>query len=143
MALEKRGKNWFYYFVVNGVRYRGPLKTTHYQEARRREHDEREKAKAGKLAADKRTKSLARLIFSEAAERYIADRAPDLAPKTVTIERERHQSGTELQQLGFVAGLGHRRLVYVVGDVEVGVIHPHRCGLAEQRESDDLSQLRH
>src|SRR5271165_7426183 len=89
VALEKRGKNWFYYFVVNGVRYRGPLKTTHYQEARRREHDEREKAKAGKLAADKRTKSLARLIFSEAAERYIADRAPDLAPKTVTIERER------------------------------------------------------
>ena len=47
------------------------------------------------------------------------------------------------KRLRFVAGLGHRRLTHVVGDVEVGIVHPYRCRLAEQRESDDLSQLRH
>ena len=31
----------------------------------------------------------------------------------------------------------------MVGDVELGVVHPDRRKLAEQRQSDELSQLRH
>ena len=41
------------------------------------------------------------------------------------------------------AGCGQRGLVDVVGDVEVGVVDPHRRGLAERREPDDLAQLGH
>ncbi len=89
MALEKRGKNWFYDFVVNGVRYRGPLKTTNYQDAKGLEHDKRAEAKAGKLAANKGTKAFARLKFKDAVDRYIEDRKPDVAPKTAKIESER------------------------------------------------------
>jgi integrase len=89
MALEKRGKTWHYDFKIRAVRYRGSLKTTDWRQAQSLESELREAAKCGELAAGKATKALARLKFKDAAERWIADRAPNLAANTSKCERER------------------------------------------------------
>ena len=89
MALDKRGKTWHYDFKIGAVRYRGSLKTASWRQAQSRESELREAAKRGELAAGKATKALARLKFKDAAERWIADRAPNLAVNTVKCERER------------------------------------------------------
>ena len=89
MALEKRGKTWHYDFKIGGVRYRGSLKTTDWRQAQSLESELRKRAENGELAADKETKALARLKFKEAAERWITDRAPNLATNTTKCERER------------------------------------------------------
>ena len=89
MALEKRGKTWYYDFKIAGVRHRGSLKTTDWREAQSLESEQRERAKKGELAASKETKVLARQPFKDAAERWIADRAPNLAANTTKCERER------------------------------------------------------
>src|SRR5438445_2570839 len=87
MALIKRGRTWHMHFVVDGVRYRQSLKTTDWREAQKRQHDAVEKAKAGKLAAKR--KAIACVPFEDAAELFIGDRAPGLAPLSVRTERER------------------------------------------------------
>ena len=87
--LQKRGKTWYADFVIDGVRYRQSLKTTDWRKAQQRERDLQDEAKAGKVAADSKRKSLSRLAFKDAAERFIADRAPNWAPLTVRTERER------------------------------------------------------
>jgi hypothetical protein len=68
------------------------LKTTDWRKAQQRERDLQDEAKAGKVAADSKRKSLSRLSFKDAAERFIADRAPSWAPLTVRTERERSAS---------------------------------------------------
>ncbi|MGA3317139.1 MAG: site-specific integrase [Candidatus Korobacteraceae bacterium] len=92
MALEKRGKTWHYDLKIRGVRYRGSLKTTDWRQAQSLESELRQRAEKGELAGDKQTKALARLKFRDAAERWIADRAPDLAANTVKCERERSRA---------------------------------------------------
>jgi hypothetical protein len=87
--LQKRGKTWHADFVIDGVRYRQSLKTTDWRKAQQRERDLQDEAKAGKVAADSKRKSLSRLSFKDAAERFIADRAPNWASLTVRTERER------------------------------------------------------
>src|ERR1017187_7000550 len=89
MALEKRGKTWHYDFKVGTVRYRGSLKTTDWRQAQSLESELRERAKAGELAATKKTKALARLKFKDAAERWIAADTRNLAANTSKAERER------------------------------------------------------
>ena len=68
---------------------------------------------------------------------------PDVPQGAAPVEWARHQPRTEVEQLSLVTGLGQRRLVHVCCDVEVGVVHPHRCRLADQGETDALAQLRH
>ncbi len=68
---------------------------------------------------------------------------PEVPERVAAVERERHEVRAELQQLGVVARFGQCRLVHVVGDVELVVVHPHRGGLADQREPYPLAQLRH
>jgi integrase len=87
MSLVKRGKTWHTHFFVDGQRFRQSLDTTDYREALRSEKKLIGEARAGKLSA-KRNES-ARLPFSAAAERFLQDRTPHLAPKSVTTERER------------------------------------------------------
>ena len=58
--------------TVDGVRYRQPLETTNWQEARKREKELIKQAALGLLAA--KTADFARLGFSEAADRYQASR---------------------------------------------------------------------
>jgi len=93
MALFKRGKWWWTDFSVNGVRYRQPIRdekgqrTKDWREALSREKELIAQAQAGKLSVA--GQSFARLSFSEAVERYLADRLPRIQPKTAHAERER------------------------------------------------------
>ena len=56
-------------------------------------------------------------------------------------ERARHQPRTEVEQLGLVAGFGQRRLVHVLGDVEVGSSTHTGGDKPNQGETDALAQL--
>ena len=87
MSLVKRGKTWHTHFFVDGQRFRQSLDTTDYREAKSKEKDLIRDAKEGKLAP-KRNET-AKLPFKEAAERFLKDRTPRLAPKSITTERER------------------------------------------------------
>jgi len=87
MALTKRGKTWHTQFFVDGERFRQSLNTSDWREAQRTERDLIRDAKAGKLAAKK--DDFSRLPFSAAAERFLADRKPHLAPRSIQTESER------------------------------------------------------
>ncbi len=86
MALKKRGKTWHTHFFVDGGRFRFSLDTSDWREAQRKERVLIGEAKAGKLAASK--DDFSRLPFSDAAERFLADRIPHLAPRSIQTERE-------------------------------------------------------
>ena len=85
--LNKRGKTWHTHFFVDGERFRFSLETSDWREAQRKERALIGEAKAGKLAATK--DDFSRLPFAEAAERFLADRIPRLAPRSIQTERER------------------------------------------------------
>jgi len=87
MSLYKRGKTWHTDFMVDGQRFRQSLDTTDWREAQAQEKELIGAAKAGKLSATKQV--FARLSFREAAERFLQDRTPQLAPLSVRTERER------------------------------------------------------
>jgi len=87
MALIKRGRTWHTHFCIDGERFRRSLGTGDWREGQRKERTLMADAKAGKLAATK--DDFARLPFEEAAERFLADRIPHLAPRSIQTERER------------------------------------------------------
>jgi integrase len=87
MAVFRRGKWWWTDFSVNGQRYRQPLRTADWRTALAREKEQIAQAAAGKLAPS--GQQFARLAFGEAADRYLVDRTPHLAAKSVQSERER------------------------------------------------------
>jgi len=87
MALKKRGKTWHTHFFVDGERFRQSLETSDWREAQRKERLLMAEAKTGKLAATK--DDFARLPFRLAAERFLADRIPHLAARSIQTERER------------------------------------------------------
>src|SRR5713101_2552704 len=87
MALFRRGKWWWTDFSVNGARYRQPLRTKDWRKAQALEKEFIAQASAGKLAPS--SQQYARLSFSEAVERYLADRLARIQPKTAMAERER------------------------------------------------------
>ena len=87
MALYKRKKTWWTDFSVNGQRYRQSLDTGDWREAQAKEKELITQASQGKLAP--LCQQFARLDFSEAAERFLADRLPYLAPRSIQTERER------------------------------------------------------
>jgi len=87
MALKKRGKTWHTHFFVDGIRYRQSLETSDYRQALANEKDLIALAKVGKLSASRQ--QIKRLPFAEAAEQFLADRIPHLAPLSVRTEKER------------------------------------------------------
>ncbi len=87
MSLKKRGKTWHTDFFVDGQRYRQSLETSDWREAQNKEKELIAAAKAGKIASKRQP--IARMPFSEAAERFLADRLPRLAPMSVRTEKER------------------------------------------------------
>ena len=87
MALLRRSKTWWTDFALNGARYRQSLKTTDWREALQREKELIAQASEGKLAPS--SQQFARLAFSEAADRYLADRLAHLAPRSIRTEQER------------------------------------------------------
>src|SRR5271167_543401 len=87
MALKKRGTTWHTHFFSDGQRFRQSLETSDWREAQSKEKELIAAAKAGKLSTTKQ--EFARLTFREAAERFLQDRIPHLAPLSVRTERER------------------------------------------------------
>ena len=87
MALKKRGDTWHTHFFVDGERFRKSLDTSDWREAQRKERDLITEAKQGKLMASR--DEFSRLPFGEAADRFIADRLPRLAARSVQTEKER------------------------------------------------------
>lgn len=85
--IYKRGGTWHADFSVNGHRYRKSLGTTDWREAQSKEKDLITQASAGKIAIS--NQNFARLSFTEAAERYLMDRKPHLAEKSISTEAER------------------------------------------------------
>ena len=77
MALFKRGKTWWTDFSINGVRYRLSLDTSDWREALSQEKQKIAEAQAGKLSIA--GQSFARLAFTEALDRYLADRSVRVA----------------------------------------------------------------
>jgi hypothetical protein len=87
MSLYKRGKTWHTDFMVNGERFRQSLDTTDRREAKSEEKKLIARASEGKLTP--KTHLFARLGFTEASRRYLDDRLPHLAKKSIETERER------------------------------------------------------
>ena len=90
MSLKKRGNTWHCHFFIDGIRYRQSLETSDYREAVQKKNELIALAKAGKLAISR--KGFPRLHFKEAAEQFLADRTPHLAPLSVRTEKERATS---------------------------------------------------
>src|SRR4051812_46741977 len=87
MALFKRGKTWWTDFSVNGQRHRQSLGTTDWRQAQSKEKDLIGLAISGKTAVS--NPNFSRLSFSEAADRYLTDRKPHLAERSIQTEAER------------------------------------------------------
>ena len=82
--IYKRGSWYWTDFTESGRRYRRPLKTKNWQQARTEERNAIEMARAGKLAD-----SMAPKRLSEAAERYLMDKAVRCSARTHELEMER------------------------------------------------------
>jgi integrase len=87
MALTKRGSVWHTHFYVDGERFRKSLDTSDWREAQRKERELIAEAKKGKLMASR--DEFSRLPFGEAANKFIADRIPRLAARSIQTEKER------------------------------------------------------
>ena len=85
MSLFKRRKWYWMDDVVNGVRYRLPLKTTNWQEAKGLEREKVNEILQGKLGGGKS----ARQSFEAAVEAYIRERKLHSAEKTRLTDEER------------------------------------------------------
>src|SRR5271168_4395380 len=103
MALFRRGKTWWTDFSVNGQRYRQSLHTRDWREAQAEEKRRITLAETGRLTVT--SQKLARVAFSEAAERYMADGKTRWATRTIQTERERSRplvaffGATELRKI--------------------------------------------
>jgi integrase len=93
MSLVKRGNTWHTHFFVDGQRFRHSLETSDWREAQSKEKDLIVQAKAGKLSPTKQ--GFARLAFKDAAEQFLQDRTPQLAPLSIRTERERAKAINE------------------------------------------------
>jgi integrase len=87
MSLYKRGDTYWTDFSVNGQRFRVSLDTSDWREAQRLQKERITEASQGKLAPA--SQQFARLAFGEAADRFLADRIPHLAARSIQTEKER------------------------------------------------------
>ena len=83
----KRGEIWHCDFTVNGQRFRQSLDTTDWREAQRKKRKLESEAEKGTLTP--KTREFARLPFTDAAEKHLADRILRLAERSIQTERER------------------------------------------------------
>ena len=87
MAIFRRNRTWWTDFSLNGQRFRQSLGTTDWRHAQSKEKELIAQASQGKLSI--KAQQFARLNFLEASERYLTDRLPNLAPRSIETERER------------------------------------------------------
>src|SRR5271165_2691347 len=118
MSLTKRGKTWHTHFFVDGQRFRQSLETSDWREAQAKEKDLIADAKAGKLSPTKQ--EFARLPFREAAERFLQDRIPQLAPLSVRTERERAKVVNRT--------FGEMRVSQVTADMVLAFVRDRKAG---------------
>ena len=88
MATFKRGKWYWMDDVVNGVRYRLPLKTKNWQEALRKEKETLAAIAEGKFG---RQGATARQTFNAAADAYLQERQLHATGQTHWTEQGRSQ----------------------------------------------------
>jgi integrase len=86
MSLFKRGKWYWMDDVVNEIRYRLPLKTTNWQEAKKQEKEKLAEIAAGKLGGQGK---LSLQTFNGAADAYIEERMLYTTEKTRFTDKER------------------------------------------------------
>jgi integrase len=86
MALVKRGKTWHTQFWVDGQRFRQSLHTGDWRKAQSAESKLIAQAEQGKLSAT--SQQFARLPFSEALDRYLADRAARVGARSQRSEAD-------------------------------------------------------
>ena len=67
----------------------------------------------------------------------------DLPERAVPVELARHDPGGQLAELVHRPRARQRRAAYVVGQVEVVVVHPHRAGQPAGDGADPLAVARH
>jgi hypothetical protein len=84
--IYRRNGWWHCDVTVNGVRIRQAFKTQDKREAKGKEKELVSAASAGKLAL---ATPFSKLALREALEMWISDRAPRLAAKSITTERQR------------------------------------------------------
>src|SRR5580700_11050193 len=87
MALFRRNKTWWTDFSVNGQRFRQSLDTKDWREAEAEEKRRIAMAETGRLTPT--SQKFARVAFSKAADRYIAEGRTRWAERTLQTERER------------------------------------------------------
>ena len=86
VALFRRNRIWWTDFSVNGQRFRQSLDTTDWREALSEEKKKIAQAEAGRLPSD--GQPFARLAFTEALNRYLADRAAQVVPRSHRTESD-------------------------------------------------------
>lgn len=130
MSLWRRNGWYWTDFSIDGARYRKPLRTRKWQEAKKREREMIEAASNGQLETQAGPKRL-----FEAVEAYLAQKAVTSSPRTVELERER------------------LRLVKKhLGDVKLAAITPeaiaryqrgrHEAGISNRTINMDVGALR-
>jgi integrase len=152
MSLFKRHKTWWTDVSINGQRYRESLETTDWREAQAREKEFIIDASQGKLGHS--SHKFARLPFPEASKRYLADREPRLARRSIVTELERlkplrlHFERVTLVQIsaesimGYVtarkaSGVGNRTV-----NLELGILRRIlKRGKLWHRMADDIKPL--
>jgi integrase len=80
MALLKRGKTWHTDFFIDGQRFRQSLDTSDWREAQAKEKELIARASQGKLAPA--SQQFSKLNITEAIDRYLADRAAHVQPRS-------------------------------------------------------------
>ena len=86
MALKKRGKTWHTDFFVDGQRFRQSLDASDRRKALAEEKNLIAAAKQGKLSAS--SEDFARLMFEDAAGKYLLSRTSELAESSQQKERQ-------------------------------------------------------
>lgn len=86
MRLFKRDDTWWLDVAINGQRYRMSLDTSDKRQAKGRANERISEIEQGKFT--KTGQSFAKLAFGEAANRYLEGRRLELAPVTLTKERQ-------------------------------------------------------
>ena len=144
--IYKRGSNYWTDFAVDGVRYRKPLKTKNWQEAKGKERDEIELARSGRLDAKQ---DGPKKLFP-AIEAYLTHKKIRCSPRTLELEEERlsivkqHVGDVTLraitartianyQQTRHNAGIANRTINMDVGALRRVLKHSGRWHLLEHR----------
>jgi len=112
MAIKKRGDTYHTDFMVDGQRYRMTLDTSDWREAQTKQKELITQASQGKLAIV--SQQFARLPFSEAADRYLLSRQPELIANSLQKERcllvplKKHFGGISLLKITVESLLHYR-----------------------------------